>query len=150
VDAQGEPLLESYVKPTRPIPPDAMAIHGITDAMVADAPTIIELEPDIRRAIQDRAVIVYNAEFDMRLLRQSSAACACNINWREMPRRWLCAMQAYAEYRGEPGRTYGEYRWHKLEAAARNEGIPVERAHSALADCLTTWRLVRRLAETGE
>jgi len=146
VDAEGQALLDSLVRPTRPIPPDAVAIHGITDAMVANAPTFAELEPMVRQAIQDRIVIVYNAEYDMRLLQQSARAHGLATNFREVAQRWLCAMRAYAEYRNEPGWRYGEPRWHRLEHAAAFEGIIVENAHSALADCLTTLALVRKLA----
>lgn len=146
VDAEGHALLDSYVQPTCRIPPDATAIHGIDDSMVEHAPTIVDLEPAIRNALEDRTVIIYNAEYDMRLLKQSSWARGRSVAWRDIPRRWLCAMLAYAEHRREPGRTYGEYRWHRLEAAARYEGIACTASHSALGDCLTTLELVRRLA----
>ncbi len=150
VASDGKVLLDSYVRPTEPIPPDAIAIHGITDAMVRDAPTIVELTPTICDAIRGRCVIVYNAEYDMRLLRQSSQARQDPTDWKSLAPRWLCAMLAYAEYRGEPGRRYGEFRWHKLGEAARHEGIAATEAHSAIGDCLTTLALVRNLAAIVE
>jgi len=149
VDAAGEAVLNTLVKPTRPIAPDAIAIHGITDAMVAGAPTIGEVEADFRNAVRGRAVIIYNAEYDMRLLSQSSRARNLDVQWRDMAPRWICAMLAYAEHRGEPGRRYGEFRWHKLGAAARFEGVPIGHSHAALDDCLTTLGLIRKLAGLG-
>jgi DNA polymerase-3 subunit epsilon len=146
VDAQGRVLADSLVRPTIAIPSDATAIHGITNAMVADAPTLADLAADLRATLKGRPVIVYNAEYDMRLLDQSSRAHRIEAEWRLAATRWICAMLAYAEYRGVPGRRYGEYRWHKLGDAARHEGISVTEAHAAIGDCLTTLALVRKLA----
>lgn len=146
VNAMGEALVNTLVKPTCRIAPDAIAIHGITDEMVAGAPTIGEVEADVRNAVRGRTVIIYNAEYDMRLLYQSSRARSLDVNWRDMAQRWVCAMLAYAEHRGEPGRRYGEFKWHKLGAAARFEGVPVGHAHAALDDCITTLGLIRKLA----
>ncbi|MCY4410095.1 MAG: 3'-5' exonuclease, partial [Caldilineaceae bacterium] len=39
VDAEGNTLLESLVRPIRRIPSDAVAVHGISNAMVRNAPT---------------------------------------------------------------------------------------------------------------
>jgi DNA polymerase III epsilon subunit-like protein len=39
VNPLGEPLLNTFIKPTIPIPSEAREIHGITDEMVADVPT---------------------------------------------------------------------------------------------------------------
>ncbi len=149
VNADGSILVDSYVRPTIAIPPNSTAIHGITDDMVRDAPTMTEIAPAIREAISGRCVIVYNAEYDMRLLRQSSQARREPTDWKSVAARWLCAMLAYAEHRGVPGRRYGEFQWHKLGDAARHEGITATDAHTAIGDCLTTLALVRKLAETS-
>ena len=147
VSSDGNTLLDSLVKPTKSIPPDATAIHGITDAMVADAPTLADLAEAVRDAITGRAVVVYNAEYDIRLLRQSSRAIGLEVNWQTVPARWLCAMLAYAEYRGVPGKRYGEFKWHRLGDAVAFEGIRVHNAHAAIGDCLMTLALVRKMAE---
>ena len=39
----------SLVNPEQPIPPAATAIHGLTDAMVASAPTFAQLAPTVAR-----------------------------------------------------------------------------------------------------
>lgn len=147
VDAAGQPLLDTFVRPTRRIPRDATAIHGITDDMVADAPTIAELEPRIRQALQGNDLLIYNADYDMRLLRQSARAVGLATDWRSMAEGLYCVMLAYAQYRAGPGAPPSAWRWFRLENAARTEGIEVTAAHSALADCLTTLKLSRRLAE---
>lgn len=39
IDEQGHILLNTLVKPLEPIPDDVIAIHGITNEMVASAPS---------------------------------------------------------------------------------------------------------------
>lgn len=55
----------SYVQPERPVPPDATAIHGITDAMLADAPVFAAVVADMLEFIGDSPLIFHNAPFDM-------------------------------------------------------------------------------------
>lgn len=51
----------SLVHPGMPIPPDATAVHGITDAMVAHAPTIETLRAEIAARLADASVVAgYN------------------------------------------------------------------------------------------
>lgn len=59
----------SYVKPGIPIPPEASAVHGITDEDVEDAPTLTELLPQIN-TICDQAelLVAHNASFDRSML----------------------------------------------------------------------------------
>ena len=59
----------SLVNPEQPMPPAALAIHGITDAMVASAPTFAQLAPTIEPLLSDCDLTGYNVErFDRRLL----------------------------------------------------------------------------------
>jgi len=62
---------QSLVNPERPIPPQAIAVHGITDAMVASAPTIEVILPAFMAFCQGDAVIAHNAKFDLGFLRQA-------------------------------------------------------------------------------
>ncbi|XFB06568.1 exonuclease domain-containing protein [Azotobacter salinestris] len=38
IDSRGQPLLDTLIRPERPIPPALTRIHGIDNAMVADVP----------------------------------------------------------------------------------------------------------------
>ena len=71
VDTNGEMLFNSLINPERPIPEESSKVHGITDEMVRDAPTMCQVWPEIEAVLKDRAIGIYNAEFDMRLLKQS-------------------------------------------------------------------------------
>ena len=59
----------SLVNPEQPMPPAALAIHGITDAMVASAPTFAQLAQTVGALLSDCDLTGYNVErFDRRLL----------------------------------------------------------------------------------
>jgi len=60
---------QALVHPGCPIPPTAIAIHGITDAMVADCPPAAELLPAFLEFCRATAVIAHNAKFDIGFLR---------------------------------------------------------------------------------
>ncbi|MCH7750278.1 MAG: 3'-5' exonuclease [Acidobacteria bacterium] len=59
----------SLVNPEQPMPQAALAIHGITDAMVASAPTFAQLAPRVGTLLSGCDLTGYNVErFDRRLL----------------------------------------------------------------------------------
>ncbi|MEG3904814.1 3'-5' exonuclease [Microcoleus sp. B4-C5] len=52
----GEMLLNTLIKPTVPIPAEAAYLHGISDAMVADAPSFPEVYPRIVEVLKYKRV----------------------------------------------------------------------------------------------
>ena len=131
IDSSGQVLLETLVRPDRPIPPDATRIHGITNAMVAGAARWPEIAPQVGRLLsRASSVVIYNAEFDARIMDQCNARC-------RLPRyraSWHCAMKQYACFAGRRHDRYGGYRWHKLTDAAATFGYRDTIQHRALAD----------------
>jgi DNA polymerase III subunit epsilon len=53
-----------YVNPERLIEPDAIRVHGITDAMVADKPKFEAIAKDFMDFVGDSRMIAHNAAFD--------------------------------------------------------------------------------------
>lgn len=130
----GEVLFNTLVKPTCPISAAARRIHGITDEMVADAPTWREVWPGVARLIKQAGqVIIWNVEFDRRLMEQSCQAHRLRLPpwWMEI--RWVCAMRAYARWYGQWSSKYKDWRYHSLGGG-----------HRALEDCQA---VIRRLEE---
>ena len=58
----------TLVNPGRPIPPASTAIHGITDEMVREAPTIGAVLPALDRLWGGRVLVGHNVGFDVAIL----------------------------------------------------------------------------------
>ncbi|WP_129677706.1 3'-5' exonuclease [Candidatus Chloroploca sp. Khr17] len=127
----GGVFLDTLIRPSRPIPPAATAIHGITDAMVSNAPTMAEILPLFISLIKHRTVLIYNAEYDLRLLQQSGVP-----NLAGYAATFVCVMQWYSLYVGDFSEYYGSYRWQRLPGGD----------HTALGDCRATLAVLKRMA----
>lgn len=147
IKATGDTLINTLVKPSRPIPPDATRIHGITNDTVANAPTFGDILPQLKPILTGTNVVVYNATYDRKMLHQSGEGNGCErIDWKTLS-PWHCAMEAFSEIYGEWNSYHGNYRWQKLSTACNYYKIPVVGAHGALADCLMTLEVCKKMAE---
>lgn len=54
-----------YIKPDRPVDPDAIKVHGITDEMLADKPEFKEIAQDFLDYINGAELLIHNAPFDV-------------------------------------------------------------------------------------
>jgi DNA polymerase-3 subunit epsilon len=59
----------SYVKPGIPVTWAARKVHGITDAMIQDAPPFLDLWPQIKTAMEGCWIIAHGAATEKRFLR---------------------------------------------------------------------------------
>ncbi|MNG64340.1 Exodeoxyribonuclease 10 [compost metagenome] len=150
IDAAGKQLLNTLVKPSQPIPADATAIHGITDAMVKHAPTWPEVSILMCGVIRGETVAVYNADYDVRLLNQTDKIWGVKPTFAaEVMPKFVCAMLAYAEFYGQKS-DRGGYRWQRLTAAAEQQSVTIEGTpHRALSDCQTTLGVIKAMAAGG-
>lgn len=57
-----------YVNPERQVPPDATAVHGLTDEFLADKPVFVTVAQAFRDFIADDTLVIHNAAFDMGFL----------------------------------------------------------------------------------
>lgn len=134
LDSDGGVLLNALINPPSPIPPDATAIHGIDDAMVADAPTLADIAPTLLRILRDaQCIVIYNEAFDIALLRNSLRS----IGLRLPGTRTECAMHIYAAYVGEWNHRHHDYRWQRLPSAG----------HRALDDARATLAILHQMAQ---
>ena len=145
IDDRGELLMHEYVKPVNGIPDSAVRIHGISDEIVSYAPGWGQIAPKVLEIVNGRDVIIYNAVYDRKMMHQSAEACGIEkVNWKELANFW-CAMEAYAEFYGDWNDYFGSYRYQKLTDAARRFGVTTQGAHSALADCRMTLRVIKAM-----
>lgn len=142
IDTRGQVLLDTLVRPSGKIPAEASAIHGITDADVATAPTWADIHERLAELVADRLVIAYGADFDVRLIEQTAARH--KLEWQRPTTG--CAMRLYAQHNGEWSDRRGTWRWMKLGVAAEASGIDAGGAHRALADCRMTLGVLQNLA----
>jgi len=128
----------SLVRPGRPIPADAAAVHGITDEMVADAPERATVAGELRRRCADLPLVFHNAAFDLpfliTLLRETGQPPLLNP---------IVDTLGLARGLGSAGSN-------SLGALAARMGLPKEARHRALGDARTTARLFLALVERWE
>lgn len=147
VDDTGAILVNSLVKPPRKIPKDSTRIHGITDEMVADAPTWPEVWPLVMKALTGRAVGMYNADFDLRMMKMEN-----RHNWLPWDLRdedSFCIMRLYAQFYGEWDIHWRNFRFHRLEDVGRHCHIDIPNSHQALDDARLAGAVLRYMAEYG-
>lgn len=122
--------MSHLVRPDRPISPQAMAIHRITEAMVANQPWIEEIVPYYQGS---HFYVAHNASFDRRVL-------------PEMQGDWICTMKLAR--RLWPGIKYSNmalYKSRKLNVATP----PGLHHHRALYDCYITAALLIDIINTS-
>ena len=143
----GEVLLDSLVKPTKPIPSSATAIHGITNEMVANAPTYDEIHSKVLALLEQGPCYIYNSSYDTRLIRQTAALHGLSFDSSKYS--FWCVMEDYAH-------EFNQGYWEKLIYAyshaldvTKNERINLK-AHRSLADCYMTLEVVHLLQRQTE
>jgi DNA polymerase-3 subunit epsilon len=136
INHAGRPVLSTLVKPIHPIPDDAIAIHGITNEMVETAPTFPEIYPLLVRAIANKTIVIYNKDFDRRILTTCCQLSQLDNLWNDST--LVCAMKWYSQWYGEWNGRHGNYRWQRLPGGD----------HTALGDCRATHKVIQRMAET--
>lgn len=145
IDQTGRVLLDTLVRPTREPDQQAVAIHGLTNERLQDAPFFPDVREQIVQAIAGKRVIIYNASFDLDMLFQSDELFRCDVDdawtplgqdaWRDLA-RFECAMLKYSAYVGDWSDYHGSYRFQRLPGGD----------HSALGDARATLRLLERMA----
>ena len=143
IDDEGQLLFGSLVKPTQPIPPDSTRIHGITNADVSSARTWPVVWPEVRAALFGRLVVIYNEDFDLRMMQQTHARY--RLPWKERLET-ADLLKLYAEFHGEWDPRRGSYRYHSLASAGQHCHISLPNAHRATADTLLTRALLHHIA----
>ena len=140
-DGEARESFTSLVNPARAIPPGSIRYHGITDAMVADAPPAAEAIARFQEFIGDDVLVAHNAAFDRALIFAEEFRGApaignpflCSV----ATSRWLDPQEAD----------------HSLDGLCGRAGIVIAGRHQALGDAEATallWvSLLARAAARG-
>jgi DNA polymerase-3 subunit epsilon len=136
INVRGEVLLNRLVRPQGPISPDASRIHGITLKHLEDAPPFGHVCVELRELLRNKTVLIYNAAYDTRLLRQSAAAVRLKADAFLPPCSFDCVMEQYSAWCGDWNEYHGNYKWQRLPGGD----------HSALGDCQATRKVLFQMA----
>jgi len=124
----------TLVHPGRPIPPSASAVHGLTDATVADAPAVDRVVREIEPLLDHRIIVGHGVHFDLAILNRERRACGLS----PLGNHALDTQRLAASLR--PG--WLEY---SLEPVATHLGVEVAGRHTAEGDAVTAGRMLVRL-----
>ncbi len=123
VDGRLTDTFGTLVNPGRPIPPFVQALTGITDAMVASAPSIAEVLPRFLEFAGDAVLVAHNASFDVGHLEAAHRA----LTGRALGRPSLCTLHLAR-------RLMPELRRRSLDAVAAALGIACYERHRGPGD----------------
>lgn len=144
INMRGEVLLDTLVKPTKPIPPEVTEINHITNEMVANAPAWRDVFPIVLMIISGHKWLAWNSDFDARMLDQT---CLCTGIYANKEAYYgalvtsrihtshIDAKAVYDQWYGEFDEKRKAFKRQSLATAAARHGVSVEGAHRALADC---------------
>lgn len=123
----------SLINPGKPIPNSA--IHGITDAMVSNAPTFSQVFAEFARKVDGLHLMAHNAPYDAKMLAgeidRLGDECEGELFLPFIDTIALAKML-----------TTGPY---KLESLAKKCGVFNPNAHAAVDDAATTAAVMRKL-----
>ena len=76
--SRGGRVLEEFstlINPDMPMHPDVIAIHGITNEMVKDAPLFKDVLPRLKKLFDGCVLVAHNADFDIGFLKSEFEQC---------------------------------------------------------------------------
>jgi len=121
-------VFDTLVNPGRRIPEVSTAIHGITDAMVEGAPSIVEVGQRFHKFAEGAVLVAHNAPFDLEFLRRKELLIGRSFDNPVLDTVLLSAV------------VFGQSEGHSLDALTHRLGItiPEEARHTAIGDTVAT------------
>jgi len=125
----------TLVNPGTRIPPAIQALTGITNAMVADAPSFDDLAPGLYERLAGRIFVAHNARFDYGFLRHEFERAGLRFLART-----LCTVKLSR-------RLYPGHARHNLDSLIDRHQLRCDARHRALGDAQAVWQFIRVAAE---
>lgn len=123
----------TFIKPKKGMTEAATEVNGITDEMLADAPSINRVLPEFKKFIGSCTLVGHNVEFDCKFL---YIACA---------RFQMKLTNSYIDTLEMAQKAYPYMGNHKLGTLCNYLGIENETAHRALSDSTATQKVFCKL-----
>jgi DNA polymerase-3 subunit epsilon len=129
----------TLVNPESAIPGAIQALTGITNDMVADAPSFGALAAQLHARLAGRVLVAHNARFDYGFLKHEFERAG--LAYRA---RTLCTVKLSR-------RLYPEHARHNLDSLIERHGLECRARHRAMGDAEAVWQFLRvAQAERGE
>lgn len=125
--------IDQIVDPQRPLRPEGIPIHGITEEMVRGQPTIAAVLPQFHAFCEGTVLVAHNAAFDMRFLQLKEEKLDIRFTHPVLDTLLLSAV------------IHPNQESHKLEAIAERLGITIIGRHTALGDAIVTAEVFLRM-----
>jgi DNA polymerase III subunit epsilon len=123
------------VDPGRPIPPESIQFHGVTDDMVRDKPKASVVLPLFHSFVTGSVLVAHNAAFDLKFLKMKE-----KVSGVKFDNPVLDTMLLSRQLQGENAD-------HTLDGIAKRLGIQVVDRHTALGDSLLTAAIFLRFVD---
>ncbi len=119
---------ESLVNPGRNIPAASIAVHHVTNEMVAGAPDIAAVGRTFHKFAEGSVLVAHNAPFDLEFLRRHEAGIGHRFDHPVLDTVLLSAV------------VFGQHETHTLDALTERLGIHIPEAarHTAMGDTVAT------------
>ncbi|MGH8703146.1 MAG: exonuclease domain-containing protein, partial [Burkholderiales bacterium] len=122
----------TLVNPGTRIPPAIQSLTGITDEMVALAPSFEEIAPRLLARLEGKLLVAHNARFDYGFLRNEFRRAGLRYSSRV-----LCTVKLSRRLFPRDAR-------HNLDALMARHDLACEARHRALGDARAVWLLLDR------
>ncbi len=125
--------MDWVINPGRPIPPRSIKFHGLTDADVADKPTVDEVLPQFHAMASDAVLVAHNAAFDLRFVSLKERTAGVSFDNPVLDTMLISRLLD------------GEKDDHSLDALCERYNIPNAARHTALGDTIATADLLVKM-----
>jgi DNA polymerase-3 subunit epsilon len=121
----------TLVNPGAGIPAGIQALTGISNEMVARAPSFAELAGDLYERLAGRVFVAHNARFDYGFLRREFERAGLRFQAKT-----VCTVRLSR-------RLYGGHASHSLDSLIARHGLACPARHRALPDADAVWQFLR-------
>lgn len=131
IDMEGKVLMNTLVYTDVPIGAEANRVNGIKNEDLIGKPYFENILEELEKIIENKTLLIFNSEFDVRMLYQSGFK-------KEIPIKSECLMNLYMNYLDSD-------RWIGLQRALEYEDINIVQDHRALGDCYCCLKLIKKI-----